>query len=383
MRKIPSVVVAVGLALVACKKKQEEAKPAEPSTKAVTPTPEPAKPPEPAKAVTGDDLAKRYVECWGFFSAKNWDQFKTCYTATTTSEWLDSGMPVVTGTDDIINKNAKPFADAFPDIKGDVELVLINGKNAATFALLTGTHSGTLKAPTGDIPATNKKIGLQVAHVAHFTDDGKAVDKEVFVMDMGEMMAQLGLSKAPARPASDKPWGPTETVIAKDDANEKRNVENAGKLLEAFNKHAAKDLGALMADDLQWSEIGAPKDWNKAEAIKEHEGMFKAFSDIKIATDATWAAGDYVFAQGTMSGTNDGPAPEMGIKAKTGKPLTLKFVQLLKFNKDGKLTRSYGYWNSAAFAMQLGLMPPPAAAKPEGKAGAKPEGKAGGKPAKK
>ena len=61
------------------------------------------------------------------------------------------------------------------------------------------------------------------------------------------------------RPAADKPMMPLETVVAKDDANEKRNLENATKGLDAFNKHDTKAMGDMLADNATWSEIGAPK----------------------------------------------------------------------------------------------------------------------------
>ena len=45
------------------------------------------------------------------------------------------------------------------------------------------------------------------------------------------------------------------------------------------------------------------------------------------------------------------------VEAQAGKKMSIGFLQLFKL-KDGKLTRSWGFWNSAAFATQLGLMPP-------------------------
>ena len=137
-------------------------------------------------------------------------------------------------------------------------------------------------------------------------------------------------------------------------------------MTDAFNKHDPKALGDLFADDLVWSETGIPKDWNKKEAIAAHAGLFKGFSDLKMTQASLWGAGDYVVFQGTFAGTNNGDLPDMGIK-KTGKPLSIGFLQLYKFNKDGKLSRSWGFWNSAAFAMQLGLVKPPS----DGKAPAK------------
>lgn len=358
MRTISTLTLALLLSSTACKKPDATSDNPAPNPKA-TPTPAaPPAPPPPPKVATGEDMAKRYVECWGFLSAKNWDQFKTCYAPGAVSEMMDSGMPTANGWDDILAKHTKPVTDAFADLKGDVELTLINGHNGVTVALLSGTQTGAMKTPMGDVPATNKKFGIQVAHAVHFADDGSSVDKQSFYEDMGEMAGQLGLSKAPVRPAADKPMQDNEIVIAKDDDTEKKNLDAIKQTNAAFNKHDAAALDALMADDLVWSEIGVPKDWNKAEAKISNAGLFKGFSDIKLEPSTSWAAGNYVVEQGVMSGTNDGAMPAMGLPKKTGKSLHLQYLQVWKL-KDGKVTRSWGFWNSTAFAMQLGLMPPP------------------------
>ena len=369
--------VALLIPLTACKKKDEAApapasktapeadkKPEGDKKPEAMKPPVPAPAPAPAKVATGDDLAKRYAECYGFFNSKDWKQLETCYTPNATSDFVDSGMPVANGWQEILDKHTKMLTDAMPDTKGEMEITLINGHNGMSVALFTGTHTATLKTPMGDVPPTQKKIGLNAAHVVHFADDaGKTVDKQAFYEDFGVVMGQLGLSKAPVRPALDKPMGPNEIVVAKDDDTEKRNLDLANKVTDAFNKHDPKALEALFADDLVWSETGMAKDWNKKDAIAEHTSLFKGFSDIKMTQASLWGAGDYVVFQGTFAGTNDGALPDMGLKKKTGKAVSLNFLQLYKFNKDGKLSRSWGFWNSAAFATQLGLVPPPSDAK--------------------
>ncbi len=316
---------------------------------------------EAPKPATPDDMGKRYMECVGFWKAADWAKFQDCYAKDATSEFVDSGMPPASGNAAIMEEH-KGIAAAFPDRTSAVEVLLINGHQGASVALLTGTNSGAMKTPAGEMPATNKKMGLQVAHVVHFSEDGKTGDKETFYQDMGEMMGQLGMSKAPVRAAEDKPWHDPEIVIAKDDDTEKKNLESGKALMDAFNKRDWKAMGDQFDDKLVWSEQGVAKDFTgKAATLKSLEGLAKAFSDVKFSSDAMWAAGDYVAWQGTMSGTNDGAAPEMGLAKPTKKPVSLKFFQLLKYGKDGKLTNSYGFWNSGAMAMQLGLMPPPAA----------------------
>ncbi len=317
----------------------------------------------PGGSTAGAALAQRYQDCWGFFSAHDWKAFETCYAPGVVSDFVDSGMPSATGWDSIFAQHTRPLVDAMSDVRGSVELTLINGDSGVTVALLLGTHDGALATPAGAIPATQKKIGQQVAHAVHFARGGKAVDREWFYQDMGGMLAQLGVIQVPARPAALEPWSP-ETVIARGDAREKRNLGVIDAVTAAFNRHDAAAMDALMADDLVWSELGVPVDWNRAAAMASHAGLFKGFSDLKITPTTTWAAGDYVVMQGLFAGKNDGAVPDMGIAAPTGRQIALNFLQLYKLDASGKITRSWGFWNGAAFAAQLMGPPPGPAPKP-------------------
>lgn len=378
-RLLATVLISIVPMAAACKKKEGDANKEAAKVAPAQPAPPPEeKKPEPPKPLTADEMAKRYDECWGFYNARDWKSFETCYAPGATSDFVDSGMPPATGFAEIQEKHSKPFLDAFPDAKGTVELTLISGRNAATVALYTGTHTAPLKSPMGEIPPTNKKIGMRVAHMAHFTDDGHAVDKQWFYNDIGTMMSQLGLSPAPARPVTETA-NPHETVVAKDDDTEKKNLATVTTLGDAFNKHDTKAIDAVLADDLKWGEIGMPKDWNKKEAVAAHGELFKGFPDLKFTPGTQFAAGDWVVQQGVMTGTNKGDMPTMHIK-KTGKPVNLNYLQFWKFNKDGKIAESWGYWNGAAMAMQLGMMPPPGGAAPAGAgSAAKPGDKAADK----
>ncbi len=360
MKLVKVMVLGALVALPSCKK---EDKKETPPAKAVDPKPmakeEPK--PEPPKPLTADEMAKHYVDCWGYLVAKDWKQFEGCYTKDVASEFVDSGQPATTGWQARHDAHDLPFVAAFPDFKADVELTLINGKNGVTVAHLMGTHTGPLKSPAGEIPPTNKKMGLQAVHLAHFTEDGRSVDKEEFIWDVGTLMGQLGVSKAPVRAATDKPFQANEIVIAKDDEKEKKNLQTITAMTDAFNKHDSKALDAMMADDLVWSELGIPVDFDRKAASAAHDDLWKGFSDLKLNTSSAWAAGDYVVQRGTMAGTNDGEVKTMKLK-KTGKPVSLNFIQIYKLNGDGKISRSWGFWNGIAMATQLGLMPPPGGA---------------------
>src|SRR5205814_9072613 len=116
----------------------------------------------PAAPAKPEDLAKKFDDCWAAFNANKMDDFKKCFTADSVYEQPGSGAPPVTGPDAIAAFVAT-YKTAFPDIKGEKELVLVNGHDVIAVMLVTGTNTGPMKTPMGEMAATNKKIGLFMA----------------------------------------------------------------------------------------------------------------------------------------------------------------------------------------------------------------------------
>jgi predicted ester cyclase len=213
----------------------------------------------------------------------------------------------------------------------------------------------------GDLPPTKKKIGLLMGHLIDFNDQGQATHERAF-LDSATMMSQLGVSKMPARKAMTKGWAKTtEVVIAKNDDGEKANVAVAQAMVDAFNKHDAKAFGDTLDKKVVWSDQGEPKDLDQKGAVKDSQGFWKGFSDVKITPDETWGAGPYVVITGTIAGTNDGDVPAMKLK-KTGKAFTSPFLHIIKV-ENGKVTGSWIFYDGMGMAGQLGMLPPPPAAK--------------------
>jgi steroid delta-isomerase-like uncharacterized protein len=351
--KVAALAAALLVAAPACgKKDKDDNKKAGPTAKTVPDKPAPPKEPPPPAKKTGQELAKIYQDCWGHVSAKAWDKFKTCYTADATSEWLDSGMPVMNGRDAIIEQGAKPFMTAFPDWKGTPQLIVVGGNKVFSIAHVSGTHEGVLKTPKGDVPATKKKMGLLVAHGVQFNEQGEAT-KEWFLQDFGTLAGQLGLHKMPVRPAMEKGWTETaEVVIATDEITADKVPDQLTAALDAWNKHDAKAIDGYMSDDFAQYVSGMPGDTKgKKEAAATAQGYWTAFPDVKLTTDSTLSAGDYTVAIGSATGTHKGP---LGPLKATGKTATVKTIQFAKW-KDGKMVAEWVFYNNAALMEQLGV----------------------------
>jgi ketosteroid isomerase-like protein len=365
----------VGLALLglsACQQ-QEPAQaplaappPAEPV--AVAPPPPTAAPVAAAPAApppaTADERSKWFKDCWSSFNARDYAKFQGCFAENATSEQVDMGMPPLSGRQNIIDKQSKVFVTAVPDLVGESQLTLVSGNDILSVVLLKGTNKGPLPGPQGEIPASNKKIGYLALQHVQTTPDGRTVAKERFIYDGGTFMSQIGVSPAPARKALEQGWADKPSLISAGTDAEKANIAALGSWTAAMNKRDATALGALLTDDVVFSDLASPADRvGKKEVLKQHEEMFKAFPDLKIDQSAAWSSGDYVISAGRFSGTNTGDMPSLKLK-KTGKAVNVEYYMVTRL-AGGKVKSNWLFTNGIAFASQLGVLPQP-------KAGAKP-----------
>ena len=79
------------------------------------------------------------------------------------------------------------YRAAFPDLRMDVQDVLVSGDKAVARVRATGTHQGEFLG----MPATGKSIDVQLIDIARFDDDGLACE-HWGVFDAMAMMQQLG-----------------------------------------------------------------------------------------------------------------------------------------------------------------------------------------------
>jgi predicted ester cyclase len=363
MKLTTSLVLVLGLTAFGCSKKKEENS-AQKSDPAMTPkTTEPPKkeePPPPAP-LTGAALADKYKTCVGLINDAKLDDFKKECVDDSYTFHAFAGMPEMKGADSLLGW-FKDMKTAMPDWKLQPQLIMVSGRNILAVNLVTGTHSGTMKTPMGDVPATNKKMGQLMFHRLKINDANKGTD-EWAVADAGTMMAQLGLAPKgtpPHRPVMDKGLeGAPIVVVTADDAKEKANLEAVKKGNDAFLANKPADLMATMTDDAVEMGQMSEKD---AKGKKEIEKGFKEFraawSDVKMSDVEMWAAGDYVVQAFKFEGKND---KDMGKMKKTGKTVAINGVEVMHF-KDGKIDKLWRFVNGMDMAMQLGLMPAPGAA---------------------
>lgn len=85
------------------------------------------------------------------------------------------------------------YRAAFPDLRMEVQDVLVSGDKAVARVRATGTHQGEFLG----LAATGKSIDVQLIDITRFGDDGRARE-HWGVFDALAMMQQLGAIPAPA-----------------------------------------------------------------------------------------------------------------------------------------------------------------------------------------
>jgi steroid delta-isomerase-like uncharacterized protein len=91
------------------------------------------------------------------------------------------------------------FITAFPDVKIEPQTMLEVDDMVAAEIRFTGTHTGPLAGPGGELPPTGRRVDLPGADFLTVSN-GQVTAWRVYY-DAGTLMAQLGLSPAPPQGA--------------------------------------------------------------------------------------------------------------------------------------------------------------------------------------
>jgi steroid delta-isomerase-like uncharacterized protein len=129
-----------------------------------------------------------------------WDALESADFATirqlmtpTTESTMPGGMRAV-GPDQLIPV-LQMYIRAFPDMKHHTISFVENGNAVAVELRVTGTHTGPMITPTGEIPPTGKKVVWESVDMITVNGDKIATWHGYF--DQMSFLAQLGLLPTP------------------------------------------------------------------------------------------------------------------------------------------------------------------------------------------
>ncbi len=109
----------------------------------------------------------------------------------------DDGEIVIVGSDtrfrgpDGSLEFSRMWADGFPDGRVEIDRVFTSGDGVCVELTGRGTHTGTLRGPGGDTPATGRSMTLHLCDVYEIRN-GKIRSIHTY-FDSASMMTQLGI----------------------------------------------------------------------------------------------------------------------------------------------------------------------------------------------
>jgi ketosteroid isomerase-like protein len=336
MRPTILLVLALSVPAFSCSKNKEaSATPKQERVIAPKTGEAPKQEPSPPGPLTGAALADKYRACTALINDAKFDDYKKdCVEADYTVHAV-AGMPEVKGVDNLIGV-FQGRKSAMPDWKLQPQLIMISGRNILAVNLVTGTHTGRLRTPSGDVAATNKKVGQLTFHRVAIDDANKATDEWAYA-DAATMLAQLGIAPKgtpPKRPALDKGWdGAPIVVVSAGDVKERANLELVKNNNDAFLENKPAELLATYSDDIIDMGQRSDKDVKgKRELEKGFIAFRNAWSSVKVSNVGVWAAGDYVVQSFTFEGKNK----------KSGETVTFDAAQVMHV-KDGKVDQLWAF----------------------------------------
>ena len=131
------------------------------------------------------ELAKEQVIA---YNEKDWDRARAALAPEVVYEEFGTQRKLK-GVDDVLTA-WKGWATAIPDSRATFQSELVSGNTAVLEITWTGTHSGPLQTPKGEIPPTGKKIELRAVQVVDVANDRVKSVRQYF--DMGTLLKQIG-----------------------------------------------------------------------------------------------------------------------------------------------------------------------------------------------
>ena len=124
------------------------------------------------------------------YNLKNWDATMRTLAPGVVYDEVGTGRQI-RGAVDVIAA-WKGWAAAFPDSKATFDAAHVSGDTVILEITWRGTHTGPLRTPAGEIPATGRQIEIRACQIVEIAD-GKA-QQVLHYFDMATMMTQLGVN---------------------------------------------------------------------------------------------------------------------------------------------------------------------------------------------
>lgn len=121
--------------------------------------------------------------------------------------------------------------------------------------------------------------------------------------------------------------------------------------VKAFNRHDAKAVAALYADEAVFVERGETGHAGVGAIVKDYQAHFDAFPDVTTAITRSWHWGDAVLFEFVEGGTQTGPHRA---HKTTGRKFGYVGASLLRFKSNGLVREDMTYSDELTKEVQIG-----------------------------
>ncbi|MBX3063242.1 MAG: ester cyclase [Anaerolineae bacterium] len=246
---------------------------------------------------------------------------------------------------------------ALPDLKADVEVLLVDGAWAASRVRFSGTFSKEWLLYGNTYKATNKHLEWTANVLHHFADD--LIVEDFVSFDRLGLFRQMGASPLPALITALLQSGKADPIVI--DSIGSSGQEDIHR--EAFS-HVIND--ALNNGDLSAIDTYMAVDYRTHEPFgnftrEQFKGVVQTLRtiipDLKVDIDAMVAEGDWLAARLIYTGTFSKPIKVGRAEFQpTNKPIQLIINVFVHFNADGIGFEDYKEYNRLNWLVQAGVI---------------------------
>ena len=93
-----------------------------------------------------------------------------------------------------LQKHIESMLRTFPDLKIEFLTVLPSGNHIVFEQVVSGTNTGPISTPEGEIPPTGKKVEFKAVWIGRISPEG-LIEEDRTYFDNADFMRQLGLMK--------------------------------------------------------------------------------------------------------------------------------------------------------------------------------------------
>ncbi len=291
------------------------------------------------------DLVAINKEIGEAINAHDVDKLLTYFADDAIYEFVPLQLPITTKEE--MKKFFEDLFKAFPDYKTVSEHAIFSGNIVVTEHVTTGTHLGEWIG----IPPTGKG-GTPTPHIDIWEYEGGKVKSLRTYIDICLVLISIGVIPVPELP----PFVPSFALPDPEPSNLTTKELNLA-LQKRFSEHDLSAVAKMIHPD---AEIKFPRvTLGRDEYIAMLEWLIKAFPDVR--TDSQFISnidlGDgWGISEFVLSGTHNGSY--FDLVPPTGKPVSVRLVKLIHYDKDGLITYLASYQDELAILTQIGAFPP-------------------------